>query len=127
MEEKEVQEEIVDTEQSFVDSDDIIDNSKMFSHCWSTNGRIGRLEYGLPLLFSLILYAILLMGGHQIVEWIEPQSERTYRTMHIISMAIPILIMGLAAVKRIHDAGKSLEKYVASAISVSIPKPTIGI
>lgn len=112
-----VQEENVQETISYEETSCIIDNSKMFSHCWSTNGRIGRLEYGLTLIFSILLYAILLMSGARIGDYIGLDQESDYYMVaHIISMAIPMTIMGLAAIKRAHDAGKPIEKCITPAI-----------
>lgn len=92
-----------------------IDNSKMFSHWYNFNGRIGRLEFGLTFIFSLVLYFILLMSFGRIYENIGITNEGSYTIMHIVSMIIPGYIMLAASVKRCHDTGKDVKKVISPA------------
>ena len=44
-----------------------IDNSKMFARWYKFSGRIGRLEYVLTLLISVVLYFFVLLGDRKSV------------------------------------------------------------
>lgn len=95
--------------------EDAVDNSKMFSHWYNFDGRIGRVEFGLTFVFSVVLYLILLMAFGRIYENMGITEESSFTFMHIVCMVIPGYIMLAASVKRCHDTGKDVKKVISPA------------
>lgn len=82
-----------------------IDNSKMFARWYKFSGRIGRLEYILTLIISVVLYFFVLLFVGQILRWtghtIDNETE-----MYVFSFGcmVPSVFLAIAAgVKRTHD------------------------
>lgn len=82
-----------------------IDNSKMFARWYKFSGRIGRLEYVLTLLISVVLYFFVLLGVGQIMIWTDHTID-TEIEMYVFTIGcmIPSVYLAIAAgVKRTHD------------------------
>lgn len=82
-----------------------IDNSKMFRRWHKLSGRIGRTEYILTLIISIVVFFTLTtwIGGwiYLATDWLD--SERN-RAIYTIACAIPTLYIIIAAgIKRTHD------------------------
>ena len=84
-----------------------IDNTKMFSHWYTTTGRIGRMEYILSLLLALVAFGLMLglvtfyMASNDIT--IETSWEERIFTWIVFGPSVAFLIF--AGTKRAHDAG----------------------
>ncbi len=87
-----------------------IDNSKMFARWYKFSGRIGRLEYVLTLLISVVLYFFILLGIGQILQLAGVAIESTVGIYAItLSAMIPSVYLMLAAgIKRTHDTDVSV-------------------
>lgn len=82
-----------------------IDNSRMFARWYKFSGRIGRLEYAITLVATIVLYFFILIGVGQILQLkgivIESQ---TGLYVYTIGCMIPSAYLAIAAgVKRTHD------------------------
>ncbi len=87
-----------------------IDNSKMFARWYKFSGRIGRLEYVLTLLISVVLYFFVLLGVGQILQAVGITIE-SIAGLYILTLAamIPSIYLMLAAgIKRTHDTRVSV-------------------
>ena len=87
-----------------------IDNSKMFARWYKFSGRIGRLEYVLTLLISVVLYFFVLLGIGQILQFAGVTIESTVGIYAFsLSAMIPSVYLMLAAgIKRTHDTRVSV-------------------
>lgn len=86
-----------------------LDNSRMFSHWYSLKGRIGRLEYILTLLLSIVLYVIVLFGTEAFLRTWGIMLDSPWQ-LYLLSFVcmIPSAYLAIAAgVKRAHDSGVS--------------------
>ena len=101
--------------------EEFIDNSKMFSRWYKFSGRIGRLEFGLTIIFGILVYAISLgfllqrAGGN-----LADQPIESIILGFILISILPLFLIGAAACKRANDCGKSPSKYMASPVVVGI-------
>lgn len=87
-----------------------IDNSKMFARWYKFSGRIGRLEYVLTLLISVVLYFFVLLGVGQILQLTGVTFESVLGIYAFtLSAMIPSVYLMLAAgIKRTHDTRVSV-------------------
>lgn len=84
-----------------------IDNSRMFARWYKFSGRIGRLEYILTLLISIVAYFFVLFGVGVIIGGLGITVEDD-KGAYVFSLAclIPTAYLMLAAgIKRTHDTG----------------------
>lgn len=87
-----------------------IDNSKMFSRWYRFSGRIGRLEYVLTLVISIVLYFFVLLGIGKILQvtGITLQSTVALYIFTLGAMIPSIYLMLAAGIKRTHDTRVSI-------------------
>lgn len=87
-----------------------IDNSKMFARWYKFSGRIGRLEYVLTLIISVVLYFFVLLGVGQILQAAGVTIESTLGIyLFTLGAMLPSVYLMLAAgIKRTHDTQVSV-------------------
>lgn len=87
-----------------------IDNSKMFSRWYKFSGRIGRMEYVLTLILSVVLYFFVLLGIRFIVQISGVAIESTFGIylLALVSMLPSMYLMLAAGIKRTHDTRVSV-------------------
>ena len=87
-----------------------IDNSKMFARWYKFSGRIGRLEYVLTLIISVVLYFFVLFGVGQILQVAGVTIESTLGIyLFTLGAMLPSVYLMLAAgIKRTHDTRVSV-------------------
>lgn len=87
-----------------------IDNSKMFARWYKFSGRIGRLEYVLTLIISVVLYFFVLLGVGQIMQVAGVTIESTFGIyLFTLGAMLPSVYLMLAAgIKRTHDTRVSV-------------------
>ena len=86
-----------------------IDNSKMFSHWYNFTARIGRLEYLLTFIISVILYffVILIVGKFLQLSGTEITSQTGLYVFSFSCMLPSVYLLIAAGVKRAHDTRAS--------------------
>lgn len=86
-----------------------IDNSKMFSHWYDFTGRIGRLEYLLTFIITVILYFFIILIAGKILQLSGAEiTSQTGLYLFTFGCMLPSVYLLIAAgVKRAHDAGVS--------------------
>ncbi|MCH5238143.1 MAG: DUF805 domain-containing protein [Muribaculaceae bacterium] len=84
-----------------------VDNSKMFSHIFSSEGRINRLEYFLSLVMAWGLAGILLWVAIFLLHdnGIELESGLQIRLFLAVTLGPSLGLIWLAGKKRAHDSG----------------------
>ncbi len=87
-----------------------IDNSKMFARWYKFSGRVGRLEYVLTLIISVVLYFFVLWGIGQAIQAMGVTIESTLGLyLFTIGAMLPSVYLMLAAgIKRTHDTRVSV-------------------
>lgn len=81
-----------------------INNSKMFGRVFLWTGRIGRLEYALTILASILLFIVLEIGaGIMSVIIPSPMAE----VLAFVVLIPPVYIAIVAGIKRAHDTSVS--------------------
>lgn len=86
-----------------------IDNSKMFSHWYNFTGRIGRIEYLLTFVISVILYFFVLLLVGKLLQFmgVEITTDIGLYVFSFGCMLPSVYLLIAAGVKRAHDAGVS--------------------
>lgn len=87
-----------------------IDNSKMFARWYKFSGRIGRLEYVLTLIISVVLYFFVLLGVGQIMlaAGVTIESSLEIYLFTLGAMLPSVYLMLAAGIKRTHDTRVSV-------------------
>lgn len=87
-----------------------IDNSKMFGRWYKFSGRIGRLEYVLTLIISVVLYFFVLLGVGQILQamGVTIESNVGLYLFTLGAMLPSVYLMLAAGIKRTHDTRVSV-------------------
>ena len=87
-----------------------INNSKMFARWYKFSGRIGRLEYVLTLIISVVLYFFVLLGVGQFIQAIGITIDTTagIYIFTLCAMIPSVYLMLAAGVKRTHDTRVSV-------------------
>lgn len=90
----------------------------MFARWYKFSGRIGRLEYVLTLIISVVLYFFVLLGVGQIMQAAGVTIESTFGIyLFTLGAMLPSVYLMLAAgIKRTHDTGVSVWYALISVV-----------
>ncbi len=100
-----------------------IDNSKMFSHWYTWNGRIGRLEYIITIFTIFVITSILsaLFVHYSCTNDIDRNISYLILTLASVAYVISRYLIVVAGIKRCHDSRTSIiYAFLISCLSSSI-------